>query len=456
MKMKKRDLFFGLVFCAILLVMISSLNMASAVQINKTVITDVVAAELSIPAKYNFKILNDLGYDENLSIYSLVDVDIKPDHVFVENGAQKTFVLSALPKRRFEIKMGYEYFVKAPGRTAVKDMLILEIVPLKEILFADLPSEFNREDQAVNLVLTNKKNIDLGTFNFSLESDLFKYSQTISLGPEESRTITIPLDLKNKYAGDYKIKFTAFLNNEYNYEISIPATLKEISSIVTSKEKKFNFFGYKQIITDKNEGNSRKIITIELNLSGVENAFTDYNVPPTSKEKKNGKNVVTWQRELQPGESFTAEARTRYTIPIILIIILAIALISYIVFLRKKVIVKKKAIKLRTKGDEFAVKVILAVKNIGGTISNVTLTDHLPLSTKLYEKFGSIKPDKIESHRLQWNFNNLVPGEEVVVSYIVYSKVGMFGPIHLPEAYFTFTDEKNTRHQVNSGKVYVL
>jgi hypothetical protein len=242
------------------------------------------------------------------------------------------------------------------------------------------------------------------------------------------------------------------MNNEYNYEVNIPIELKTISNVVETKQKKFNFFGYRNILTKTNEGNIKETVTLTISLSNFEDAFTHFNVPPTSKVN----HVASWQRELQPGESFSAEASTEYTIPIIIIIILAIILISYIVFLKKKVIVKKKVIKLKTKGGEFAAKIVIAVKNVGNDINSIILSDRLPGNTKLYEKFGSVKPDKIEKYKLEWNFSALAPREEIIVSYIVYSKVGMIGPLQLPEAVFAFTDHNGKRHSATSGKTYVM
>ncbi|MEM1535693.1 MAG: hypothetical protein QXQ82_00685 [Candidatus Pacearchaeota archaeon] len=429
----------------------------SAFNVTLEPITDVVAIELTIPAKYNVTIKNDASRARNFSIYTLVDLQLKPEFVFVEANSEKSFVLEALPPKRSEGSKKYNFYVRAeetPFTQPIESSLIMKILPLDKILIIDLPSELARDDKLLILNLKNKENINLGTFSFSLVSELFNFSSETSL-QKEAKNFSIPIDLTNKHAGTYNITFNAFLNNEYNYKKIIAVTLKEVSNIIETKTKKWHFFGYTNIITKKNEGNVRKVVTIELPISTLENAFTSYNIQPTTKARQQNKVIVVWQRELQPGESFTIEARTNYTTLVVVVIVVAIALIFYLIFFTKKVVIKKKAIRLKTKGDEFAAKVIIVAKNLGKEIRNVKLVDRLPMSTKLYEKFGTVKPDKIEKSKVEWNFASLLPGEEVVTSYIIYSKVGMTH-VELPAASLSYADEKGKTHTISSAKVIVL
>ena len=62
---------------------------------------------------------------------------------------------------------------------------------------------------------------------------------------------------------------------------------------------------------------------------------------------------------------------------------------------------------------------------------------------KIYNKFGTTKPDKIdpESRRLRWNVGDLDSGEERIFSYIVYSKIGVMGKFSLPESKAVFESD---------------
>jgi len=330
----------------------------------------------------------------------------------------------------------------------------LRVLPLEKIMNIDVPEEVAREDKIINFAIENKEKIDLGSMNFTLESDLFNYGNEIKLDSGDSFTDSVNVDLSEKHAGEYNITFKANIEG-YDHEQIVTINLQEVSNIETSQEKKWTFFGYTRTITKNNEGNSRKVILVELPLNSLESSFTNYNIPPTSKDKERGLIIARWQREIEPGESFTIEAKTDYTIPVVIIIILALVLIFYFLFVKKRILIRKKVIKLKTKGGEFAVKVILVAKNVGHEIKNVKLSDNLPLNTKLYEKFGTVKPDKKDKHRLVWNFPSLLPGEEVVVSYVIYSKIGMTG-VKLPSAALTFKDSKDKLHTVYSSKVIVF
>ncbi|MCS7134614.1 MAG: hypothetical protein NZ889_02030 [Candidatus Pacearchaeota archaeon] len=431
------------------------LNKASAIEVYVNPINDVVAIELNVPARYNVTIKNDLNSGQNFSIYSLVDLELRPEQIFVEANSEKSFILEALPKKRTEGYKKYDFYVRSEANYMVlaESSIIMKVLPLEKILSIDIPTELSRDDKTIILNLKNKENIRL-VFPFTINSELFDFSSEATL-EKETKNFSIQVDLSKKHAGTYDIFFTARFQ-EYSFKKTIPVVLQEVSKIIEFKEKRWHFFGYTNIITKKNDGNARKVITIELPLSRIENAFTSFNIQPSEKVREKDKVVARWYRELQPGESFTVEARTDYTILAVVIIVIAAALIFYLMFFTKKVLIKKKAIKLKTKRDEFAAKIILVAKNIGTKeIKNVRLVDNLPVTTKLYEKFGPVRPDKIERTKLEWNFATLLPGEEIVTSYIIYSKVGMTH-VELPEALLSYYDEKNKHHTVKSGKVIVL
>lgn len=244
------------------------------------------------------------------------------------------------------------------------------------------------------------------------------------------------------------------LNNEYNYTIEQTVNLKEFSDTATELSTKKSVFGYTKTITDKNNGNINQIVTIEFPYrSFIEKIFTNFNIDPTT----NTKTSATWQRQLGPGEAFVIIADTDYTVPILIIALLVVAVIAYILVRQKKVIVSKKAIKIRTKGGELAVKIITVIKNVSDLeVGNLMLVDRLPPTTQLYEKFGTVKPDKVEKHKLEWKFPSILPQEEIVVSYVLYSKMRMLGTIEIPQAALFFNDAKNKRHIVNSNKLFVM
>jgi hypothetical protein len=62
--------------------------------------------------------------------------------------------------------------------------------------------------------------------------------------------------------------------------------------------------------------------------------------------------------------------------------------------------------------------------------------DKIPLIVNLYERYGAIAPDKVDTvnKRLEWNIDMLNAGEERIFSYIIYSRIGVVGRFELPSA----------------------
>ena len=433
-----------------------------AFDFNKNVITDVVAKEISIPAKFNLTIFNRNIEDSYFTIYSLVDMKITPiTPISIKAGESKTLIMGVQPLRWLNERGLHSviYYIKSNNGGFITDTIMVKVLPLSEILFAETPETMARDDAKITVKVVNKENIDLGEATVTVSSDFFSTTTRMNITPKSTQSIELPLDqaqLKTGKAGSYPIKVIFFLNNNYNFTVEHPITLKEYSNVITTESSKFNFFGFTKIITKKNDGNTAKLITIETVKSRFEQAFTSSNIEPTYEKPSLTLVTMGWQKEVQPGENFTVEITTDYTIPVIILILLIIAAVSIYLLKRPRVILRKKAMRVHTKGGEFAIKIVVFVKNIGKEIHEVSLVDRFPHVSKLYERFGSMRPDKIETNKLEWNFGILAPGEERVVSYIIYSKVMPVGTIELPQSVIHYVDDKEKRKATFSNKVLVV
>lgn len=433
-----------------------------AFEFNKVVINDIVAKELTIPAKFNLTIINHNLYEDYFKVYSLVDLKITPlSPIYINASQQKTVSMGAQPLRWLNEKgmHSIEYYIKGDRSGATTDTILIKVLPISEILFADVPTTISRDDAKIVVTVINKENINLGETQLTIHNDFFSTTKDINISPKSTQKIELPLDqeqLKTAKAGEYPLETTFFLNKEYNYTIDSKVTLQEYTSVTTTESSRLNFLGFVKTIIKKNEGNTAKLITIEAVKSRFETAFTSYNIQPTYENASVILVTLGWQREIQPGESFSVEITTDYTIPVLILALIIIAAISIYLTKRPRVIIRKKAARVHTKGGEFAIKVVLFIRNIGKEIQEVTLTDRLPHVTKLYERFGSIRPDKIETNRLEWNFGILAPGQERVVSYIVYSKVMPVGTIALPQASISYMNVKQQKKVTYSNRVLVV
>ena len=79
---------------------------------------------------------------------------------------------------------------------------------------------------------------------------------------------------------------------------------------------------------------------------------------------RKGKNVYQyiWQKELQPGESFEIEVKTNYLLPVGCLAALIFIVVILTITLKQKVIVRKRALRVQTKGGEYALKIIVTIK----------------------------------------------------------------------------------------------
>ena len=91
-----------------------------------------------------------------------------------------------------------------------------------------------------------------------------------------------------------------------------------------------------------------------------------------------------------------------------------------------KLTLKKKVSFVKTKGGEFALKVSV-IARARSYVENIKITDRLPGMVKLYERYGSIAPDRVDNknRRVEWDIESLGQGDERMFSYIIYSKIGI-------------------------------
>ncbi|MEK6848726.1 MAG: hypothetical protein AABX65_03790 [Nanoarchaeota archaeon] len=137
---------------------------------------------------------------------------------------------------------------------------------------------------------------------------------------------------------------------------------------------------------------------------------------------------------------------------------MAVIIIILIVSYRRTryVLIQKRVVPVKTKGGEFALKVILNIK-ARRFVEKITIIDKLPPSLHLHERFGTIAPERIDAKRgrMEWGLNDLHSGEERVVSYIMYSKVSPIGRFELPRATAIF-ERLGAVHETESNRTIVV
>lgn len=417
----------------------------------------VVIAELDNPAVFDV-ILQNTGQNEDAEIYTLTGISMTPRGTFeIPSGTTALEVQAFLPQSARKVTGPYvfEYQIKGERSGIVRDMMTVTIVNLKDTISIE-PSSFSPSAENVRITVKNRQNTHLKDLKIRLSSEFFNSEHTITLKPNEATTLTVQIDrakVNTLTAGKYIVNAHLGLEGVEASVEGILNYLEEKDVIIITKMT--GFLVREKTITRTNEGNVPITDTIDASRDVLTRLFTAHSREPITVDRHALYVDYVWQKELQPGESWTLTTTTNYTFPFILIVlIIASGFIAHR-YSRTQVVAQKQVTHVRTKSGQFAVKVQIAVK-ARTDIKNIQVIDRLPGMTKIYEKFGS-KPDKMDAttRRIFWNISHLRAGEERVISYIIYSNVAVLGRLELPPALIVF-EHNNALHEVPSNRAFFL
>jgi hypothetical protein len=429
----------------------------SAIQITPEYPTNIIVKDFDSQIPLTLKITNATPGTYNL--YTLADIKITPSETFQINSDpfEKTFQIKPNENLMLEGNYAFTYTLNHRGIEKYEQKILLRILPLEEIIEISSDS-INPESGQVSFYVENKEPVQLKNLTARFTSILFDITTTFDLEPNQKITIPVEVDpvlLAKTPAGIYIIKST-FQTKKGEAQIEGNLYLKEKKGI-TSIEDSAGILIKTQTITKVNSGNVAESVQVNMERNIISRLFTSFNIEPTFTQRKGMTIEYTWTKEkLNPTESYIIKARTNYIFPFLIVIVLALAIMGYLRFSETKLEIKKSVTPVKTKGGEFALKVTLSLK-ARKEIENVTLIDKVPSIVKIYKKFGTVKPDKIdaESRRIHWNIGNLEAAEERTFNYIIYSKVGIVGKFSLPRALAVFEKDGNI-HEIDSNNVFFM
>ena len=403
------------------------------------------------PIPFTIDITNaEPGY---YTVYTLADLYITPTGTHYISGDSKTLELSITPYERLSeegaLSFLYTIYQKDGDR---RDFLeTIEFYTLDSALKIET-NDINFDDNKAELYITNLVNHNFENLTASFSSILFNVNKTFSLSKGETKEFELEIDpdiLKVTKAGTYVIDSNFYVEDGIS-KVNGKLYLNETKGI-TSQEDKSGFFVRKQSITKINTGNSVERVNIEIQKNVFNRFLTSFNIKPESVTRNKGKIIYTWNPRIDPAEVFTVTAKTNYLNPIIIILLLIIAAKYLNKLLQQKLVVRKSVSPMTTKNGEFALKVQLNLK-ARKEIQDLNIVDKIPKTVKLYKKFKANEPNKIdvEKRTLSWDIEEMKAGEERILNYIIYSRVGFVGKFSLPKAKVKFVvDEKLVTEESN-------
>ncbi len=439
---------------AMLLIPLASADM----KIESKSVNPVVLREFSMPAEYNIAVTPGSTIADYYYINTLLDMEFSPTEIgTILPGGSKGVQLKISPsedfKKNYYGNTAIEYFVRGDKTPLSRAILVLSVLPMADFVNIGMPTSITIDDSKMTINLSSKTDYS-DNVKLKISSELFNTEVPVRLA-KEAQEIGVDVDTKDKDAKVYMINFEFTIGNE-SAVVQKELILGPSIAVTSSQSVSGNILSREFDVTKTNTGNSPTKATIEMSRSMWTSLFTVTEGNPAV--TKDGANYVyTWEKVLNPKESFTAVLRVNYYLPFLILLLIIVAFAVYRAVTKSQIEVKKTAVRVKTKSGLFASKIILTIKNKGGAVSNLKLIDRLPAFTELLpERFGILEPTEIKKRSLIWEFPKLDKAEEIMFSYIVYSKVTIFGRLEVPSAIVTFVDRRADAKETFSNKVFIL
>ena len=437
--MKKKSL-------VILLVLLLIPFATAQIAVDDTIVKNILTPEET--ASFTLSITNG-GTSSDVFGISIGDTNwrdkIEDDFLEVEAGKVVKTNIELTPVK--ELKPGrYSINLRVYSRTDsnifVDHLLVVDVIAYNDLLSASIESNPDgldpRRENLLRLSLKNKNSIELKDVKITLKSSLFEDSRAVDFLPAELRNEEFQINLdKNTEKGEYDVIILVELNENILVDKTEKIRVGFYKDVTEDESVNDGFLLTERKFVKHNSGNIETTETYKARVTRFESYFTSVYPTPAKTYKENGNYYYQWNFVLKPGESYKVNVTTSYRTPISIIIVAILMLwILYYTF-GTKVTVKKRILTVKS-GTTVNMKVLLIVKNEGRKIiKNLTLVDYLPKGTKVPAEFGVPRPSKVSresgTEMLLWRLDNIVKGEERVVSYRVKDNYDVPG-IHVPRA----------------------
>jgi hypothetical protein len=426
-------------------------------QIEKQSSNEVLIPELNKPVIFDLNIKN-LGASDTIEFYNLLGFQMFPvGTTKINSGETKNIQLELLPLKEIKERGFYtfQYFIKGTS-SEQQEELTFKIIDLEDAF--DVGSgDIEPESNSINIYIKNRENFDFGKINARFSSAFFNFDKEFEMGPRERKDFAVELnkdDFKKLMAGFYTLKadITAG-DSEANVEGIIEFVEKDI---IKTTKKDYGFVINTKVIEKINEGNVAAESETIIKKNIFSRLFTSMSPEPDIVERSGLNVYYTWNREINPGENLEITIRTNWLFPLLIIALIVIIVVMVKIYVREDLRLRKRVSFVRTKGGEFALKVSVFVQ-AKKYLERINIIDRLPALVKLHEKFGGEQPSRVneKTRRIEWNFEKLEAGEMRMISYIIYSKVGVLGKFALPSATAIYEKEGEIK-ETDSNKAFFV
>lgn len=439
------------------LVLILPSILAINVNVQKLSQNEVLVADLGKPVVFDLNITNN-GPADNFQLYNLAGFSMSQSNLTLNSGETKEILLGLTPIGGISQRGYYTipYFIMASDRSQVQENATFQIVDLKDA-FEIGSGNVNPESQSIDIYITNLENFDFGNVAVNFSSAFFNIQKQFTIGPNDINKFAVQLnkdDFKSLMAGFYTLN--AHLTT-MGKSADVEGVIKFVEkNIVTTTKKDYGFLINTQVIDKTNSGNVVSTSETVIKKNIVSRLFTSFTPTPDIVERSGLIVYYTWTRDIKPGETLEITVKTNWLFPVILILFIVVIVVFVKKYTGTSLMLRKRVSFVRTKGGEFALRVSISAR-AKHHVERVNVVDRLPVMVKLHERFGGDAPTRIDekNRRLEWNFDKMEAGELRIVSYIIYSKVGVVGRFELPTSTAIFEREGEI-HEAESNKAFFV
>lgn len=413
----------------------------------------------NVPATFEIELTNN-GNTGKFNFYNLLGFPMEPSgKILLEQGETKTFEISVYPRDEFSQRGHYilKYFIQAEDDSNVEERFNLNLLNLDSSLFEVGTEDLNPESSTIEVYIQNKENLELNNLKAKFKSSFFNFEKEFSLQPFEKKAFEVKLnseDFSKLEAGYFTL--TAEISENQNTVITEGVIKFVEKDILISNPKKYGFFIQTELIEKANKGNVLVETETVVTKNILSRLFTSFSPEPDLVERSGAQVTYTWLSKISPGETLQIEVKTNWIFPFVIILLVTAIIVLSRQYSKTNLILKKRVSFVKAKGGEFALKVSINViaRNY---VEKVNIIDRLPPLVKLYERFGVEKPSNVNESlkRLDWNFEKLEAGERRVLSYIIYSKIGVTGRFALPSTKAIY-ERNNKIEEAESNRAFFV
>jgi hypothetical protein len=432
---------------------------ALSLNIDKSGSNEALILGLDKPAIFNVDIKNN-GPSDNLIFYTFYTPNFFPKGTTpISSGETKTVKLEVYPPEGIKATgfQTFDYYIMGQDGSEIKQSLTVNVVNLEDA-FEIGSGEIDSESETMTIYIHNKVNFEFKGLNVHFSSPFFKVEDTFDLGPNKRKDFTVELNKEdyNKLMAGYYTMNAEVKIDDIKADIEAPIKFLE-KNILTETSKDSGLIINTKTITKTNEGNVIATSETIIKKNIISRLFTTFSPEPTSVNRQGFKVYYTWNPEIKPGESYVIKVRTNGFFPFILILLIIAIAVMTKYFSSRNLVIRKRVSFVRAKGGEFALKVSVIV-NAKKYIEKVNIIERLPPLVKLHNKFGQEVPARIDERnkRIEWRFEKLHEGETRILSYIMYSKVGVMGKFALPRTTALFEREGKIMERNSNQAFFVV